>query len=65
MELKFKRVVDNLQYIRIKESSHTSAQELTKKNLFRFSFVSIIALLLLGVWQIFYLRSYFKSKHLI
>lgn len=39
--------------------------ESTNQRVQNFGFFTFIALVALGVWQIFHLRSYFKRKYLI
>ncbi|KAF5094316.1 hypothetical protein D0Z03_002123 [Geotrichum reessii] len=54
-----------LEYLKIRETRLRDTNESTNRRVKFFSIIVILALLSFGVWQIFYLRAYFKSKHII
>jgi hypothetical protein len=54
-----------LEYLKIRETRLRDTNESTNRRVKFFSIVVILALLSFGVWQIIYLRAYFKSKHII
>lgn len=54
-----------LEYLKIRETRLRDTNESTNRRVKFFSIIVIIALLSFGVWQIIYLRAYFKSKHII
>lgn len=58
-------IVHELEYLKAREERLRDTNESTNRRVQNFSFVTIIALLALGVWQITYLRNYFKAKHII
>ncbi|KAI5120052.1 hypothetical protein M0805_007804 [Coniferiporia weirii] len=60
-----KEVVDEMDYLKQREERFSSTNESTNKRVQKFGFFTFIALVALGVWQIFHLRSYFKRKYLI
>ncbi|DAZ94798.1 TPA: hypothetical protein N0F65_002411 [Lagenidium giganteum] len=52
-------------YMREREAAMRSTNESTNSRVLWFSFLSIVVLLAMGVWQVFYLKKFFKSKKLI
>lgn len=54
-----------LEYLKIRETRLRDTNESTNRRVKFFSIIVIIALLFFGVWQIIYLRAYFRSKHII
>lgn len=54
-----------LEYLKVRETRLRDTNESTNRRVKFFSINVIIALLSFGIWQIVYLRSYFKSKHII
>lgn len=54
-----------LEYLKIRETRLRDTNESTNRRVKLFSIVVILALVSFGGWQIVYLRSYFKSKHII
>lgn len=54
-----------LEYLKIRETRLRDTNESTNRRVKFFSIIVIMALLSFGGWQIVYLRSYFKSKHII
>ncbi len=54
-----------LEYLKIRETRLRDTNESTNRRVKFFSIIVILALLSFGVWQIIYLRAYFKSKHII
>ncbi|KAI0040182.1 hypothetical protein FA95DRAFT_1591365 [Auriscalpium vulgare] len=60
-----KEVVDELQYLKTREERFQTTNLSTNIRVQNFAWFSILALVLLGMWQIFHLRAFFKRKWLI
>lgn len=58
-------LIRELEYLQAREERLRDTNESTNQRVKVFSVMIIMALLGLGVWQISYLRSYFRSKHII
>ncbi|KAK6337480.1 vesicle coat component [Orbilia blumenaviensis] len=58
-------VVSEMEYLRTREQKLRDTNESTNERVKWFAFATISTLLGLGAWQVIYLRSYFRSKHLI
>ncbi|KAF0274287.1 hypothetical protein FOG51_00738 [Hanseniaspora uvarum] len=58
-------IVDELQFLKSREERLRDTNESTNKRVKFFSIAIIILLLVLGTWQVSYLRSFFKSKNII
>ncbi|CCK68803.1 Erv25p KNAG_0B03610 [Huiozyma naganishii CBS 8797] len=58
-------IVDELSYLKHREERLRDTNESTNARVRNFSFLIIIVLAGLGVWQINYLRNFFRSKHII
>ncbi|KAF3107959.1 vesicle coat component [Orbilia oligospora] len=58
-------VVSEMEYLRTREQKLRDTNESTNERVKWFAFLIISTLLGLGAWQVIYLRSYFRSKHLI
>lgn len=58
-------VIRELEYLKVRESRLRDTNESTNKRVKLFSLGVILSLLALGGWQIYYLRTYFRSKHII
>ncbi|KAK6530804.1 vesicle coat component [Arthrobotrys megalospora] len=58
-------VVSEMEYLRTREQKLRDTNESTNERVKWFAFVTISTLVGLGAWQVIYLRSYFRSKHLI
>lgn len=54
-----------LEYLKIRETRLRDTNESTNRRVKFFSVGVVISLVSLGLWQTIYLRSYFKSKHII
>lgn len=52
-------------YMREREAAMRNTNESTNSRVLWFSFFSIVVLLAMGVWQVIYLKKFFKSKKLI
>ena len=48
-----------------REEEHRDTNESTNERMLHFSIFSMVCLLLLAIWQVIYLKSYFKQKKLI
>ncbi|KAK9898535.1 hypothetical protein P389DRAFT_167056 [Cystobasidium minutum MCA 4210] len=60
-----KEIVDELNYLKRREARMRDTNESTNERVYWFSLLTAATLVSLGIWQILYLRSYFKRKHLI
>jgi hypothetical protein len=60
-----KEIVDELNYLKRREARMRDTNESTNERVWWFSVLTIATLISLGIWQILYLRSYFRRKHLI
>lgn len=58
-------IVDELQFLKSREERLRDTNESTNKRVKFFSIAIIILLLVLGTWQVSYLRNFFKSKNII
>lgn len=58
-------IVNELQYLKRREERMRDTNESTNSRVKYFSLIIILCLIGLGVWQIQYLRHYFKVKHII
>lgn len=58
-------VADEMEYLRHREIKLRDTNESTNERVKWFALGSMGLLLSLGVWQVIYLRAYFRSKHLI
>ncbi|RPA87990.1 ERV25 protein [Ascobolus immersus RN42] len=58
-------IVAEMEYLRRREQKLRDTNESTNERVKWFSFMTIGTLCGLGIWQVFYLRAYFRSKHLI
>jgi hypothetical protein len=60
-----KEVVEAMEYLRSREMKLRDTNESTNERVKWFALGTMGMLVALGVWQIVYLRAYFRSKHLI
>ncbi|KAK5117049.1 vesicle coat component [Meristemomyces frigidus] len=60
-----KEVADEMDYLRTREIKLRDTNESTNERVKWFAIGTMGMLILLGGWQIVYLRAYFRSKHLI
>lgn len=58
-------IVEELQYLKNREERLRDTNESTNRRVRNFSVIVIIVLISLGLWQVNYLRNYFKAKHII
>lgn len=58
-------VVDEMDYLRTREMKLRDTNESTNERVKWFALGTMGMLVALGVWQVVYLRAYFRSKHLI
>ena len=58
-------IVQDFAYMRKREEEMRDTNESTNTRVLYFSVFSMLCLLSLAVWQLFYLRRYFKAKKLI
>merc|ERR1711892_1571541 len=58
-------IVMDFQYMKSREEEMRSTNESTNTRVLYFSIFSMVCLVALGTWQVFYLRRFFKSKKLI
>jgi len=60
-----KEVVDELGYLKERETRFTNTNESTNVRVQNFALLTLVTLIALGVWQIFHLRAFFRRKYLI
>ncbi|GJE85165.1 emp24/gp25L/p24 family protein [Phanerochaete sordida] len=60
-----KEIVDEMNYLKKREERFQSTNMSTRKRVQKFAWFTLVALICLGVWQIFHLRAFFKRKYLI
>lgn len=58
-------VSEELEYLRTREMKLRDTNESTNERVKWFALGTMGMLVSLGVWQVVYLRAYFRSKHLI
>ncbi|KAG8803379.1 vesicle coat component [Serendipita sp. 399] len=58
-------IVDEMSYLKRREERFQSTNQSTNIRVQNFSLFSLCALVVLGIWQIFHLRAFFKRKYLI
>jgi len=58
-------IVSEMDYLRGREQKLRDTNESTNNRVKWFAFGTMGLLVALGAWQVFYLRAYFRSKHLI
>lgn len=58
-------IMDQLLYLKGREARMRDTNESSNSRVQWFSTCIIFMLIALGIWQIFYLRNYFKAKHII
>lgn len=54
-----------LEYLKIRETRLRDTNESTNRRVKYFSIGVVISLISFGIWQLVYLRAYFRSKHII
>ncbi|KAK0567412.1 vesicle coat component [Tilletia horrida] len=60
-----REVLDEMEYLKKREMKMRDTNELTNQRVQNFAWLTLVALVALGVWQIIHLRSFFKRKYLI
>ena len=60
-----REVVDEMDFLRTREMKLRDTNESTNERVKWFAIGTMGMLVALGVWQVVYLRAYFRSKHLI
>lgn len=65
MEEMVAEIVDEMDYLRSREQRLRDTNESTNNRVKWFGLCTTFVLIVLWVWQILYLRAYFRSKHLI
>ncbi|KAK9728632.1 vesicle coat component [Basidiobolus ranarum] len=58
-------VVEEMEYLRHREARRRDTNESTNERVKWFSIFSMVVLVSLGIWQIFYLKRFFQTKKLI
>jgi len=59
------QVEHEFRYMKEREARHRNTNESTNARVAYMSFASLIILVMLGLWQIFYLKRYFQKKKII
>lgn len=65
LEEQVAEIVAEMDYLRTREQKLRDTNESTNERVKWFAFGTMGVLVGLGVWQVIYLRAYFRSKHLI
>merc|ERR1712115_336835 len=65
LEAQVEEIVAEMEYLRTREQKLRDTNESTNERVKWFAFCTMGVLVGLGVWQVIYLRAYFRSKHLI
>lgn len=65
LERTLAEIVENMDYLKNREINMRNTNESTNSRVKWFSLLSILTLVSSGLWQIFYLRQFFKSKKLM
>ncbi|KAJ9074973.1 vesicle coat component [Entomophthora muscae] len=65
LEERYGNIVDVMDMFKSRDFDKLATHESTKKRIANFGFMSVGILVFVGIWQIIYLRNYFKSKKLI
>jgi len=60
-----KEVLEEMEYLKKREEKMRDTNESTNQRVQNFAWITLAALIALGVWQILHLRSFFKRKYLI
>ncbi|KAF9428606.1 vesicle coat component [Podila epigama] len=60
-----KEILDNMEHLQSREEKMRNTNESTNARVQWFSTLSMVILVTLGVWQIFYLKRFFRKKRLI
>lgn len=60
-----REITHELSYLKLREERMRDTNESTNSRVKNFSIIIVLSLVGLGVWQILYLRHYFKVKHII
>ncbi|KAI8448603.1 endoplasmic reticulum vesicle protein 25 [Phakopsora pachyrhizi] len=58
-------IVQELNYLKLREAKMRDTNESTNSRVKNFTILTVTVLISSGVWQIWYLRKFFRSKHLI
>ncbi|EFP76965.1 vesicle coat component [Puccinia graminis f. sp. tritici] len=58
-------IVEELNYLKRREAKMRDTNESTNARVKNFAILTVTVLISSGIWQIWYLRKFFKSKHLI
>ncbi|XP_069501121.1 transmembrane emp24 domain-containing protein 10-like [Ambystoma mexicanum] len=58
-------IVKDFSYMKLREEEMSDTNDSTTSRVLYFSVFSMFCLVMLGTWQVFYLRLYFKAKKLI
>ncbi|POV98403.1 hypothetical protein PSHT_14029 [Puccinia striiformis] len=58
-------IVEELNYLKRREAKMRDTNESTNGRVKNFAILTVTVLISSGIWQIWYLRKFFKSKHLI
>lgn len=65
LDVQLKNLQNKVEDIRNHEMSMELTTENTRQRVLGFSFLTIVALLVFGLWEIYYLKRYFRSKYII
>ncbi|CCO26865.1 Endoplasmic reticulum vesicle protein 25 [Rhizoctonia solani AG-1 IB] len=65
LEAVVQEITDEFGYLKRREMRMRDTNESTQRRVVNFAWVTIIALVALGAWQILHLRNFFRRKYLI
>ncbi|RUS23958.1 emp24/gp25L/p24 family/GOLD-domain-containing protein, partial [Jimgerdemannia flammicorona] len=65
LEKVVQEIWDEMEYLKNREAKMRDTNESTNERVQWFSLLTLFTLISLGIWQIFYLRRFFKRKRLI
>ncbi|WFD34642.1 vesicle coat component [Malassezia cuniculi] len=58
-------ILEQMDYMKRREMRMTKTNDSTLGRVHSFAWISVVAIVALGVWQVFHLRDFFKRKYLI
>jgi p24 family protein delta-1 len=65
LEVQLKNLLNKVEDIRMHENEMEITTASTAQRLLRFSFLTILSLLVLGIWEVFYIQRFLRSKYIL
>ena len=65
LEVQLKNLMNKVDDIRMHENQMEMTTESTAQRLLGFSFLTILSLLVLGIWEVFYIKSFLRSVYIL